>query len=113
MRGTKHANEAIVNKLKRELAKLLESPRARLSVITWKGKLHWNRNGPVTNILRALESIVEIQREWFPFTGHRHLLSQPFEEGYMSQLGMPYLGVPRRLSCKQTSGLFQSWFYLD
>mgnify|MGYP006072815293 FL=1 len=58
MRGTKHANEATANKLKRELAKLLENPRAHLPVMTWKGKLSWGRTDPVTKTMRALESIV-------------------------------------------------------
>ena len=58
MRGTKHANEATANKLKRELAKLLENPRAHLPVMTWKGKLSWGRTDPVTKTMRALEAIV-------------------------------------------------------
>jgi hypothetical protein len=58
MRGTKHANEATANKLKRELAKLLENPRAHLPVMMWKGKLSWGRTDPVTKTMRALETIV-------------------------------------------------------
>ena len=58
MRGTKHANEATANKLKRELAKLLENPRAHLPVMTWKGKLRWGRTDPVTKTMRSLETII-------------------------------------------------------
>ncbi|MBT7637934.1 MAG: hypothetical protein HN554_03430 [Euryarchaeota archaeon] len=58
MRGTKHANEATANKLKRELAKLLENPRAHLPMMTWKGKLRWGRTDPVTKTMKALESII-------------------------------------------------------
>ena len=58
MRGTKHANEATANKLKRELASLLENPRAHLPVMTWKGKLSWGRTDPVTKTMKELENII-------------------------------------------------------
>ena len=58
MRGTKHANEATANKLKRELAKLLENPRAHLPVMTWKGRLRWGRVDPVTKTMKSLEMIL-------------------------------------------------------
>ena len=58
MRGTKHANEATANKLKRELAKLLENPRAHLPAMTWKGKLRWGRTDPVTKTMKSLETII-------------------------------------------------------
>ena len=58
MRGTKHANEATANKLKKELASLLENPRAHLPTMTWKGKLRWGRTDPVTKTMRQLETII-------------------------------------------------------
>ena len=58
MRGTKHANEATANKLKRELASLLENPRAHLPVMTWKGKISWGRTSPVTKTMKELETII-------------------------------------------------------
>jgi len=58
MRGTKHANEATANKLKRELKSLLENPRAHLPIMTWKGKLRWGRTDPVTKTMRELETII-------------------------------------------------------
>ena len=58
MRGTKHANEATANKLKRELASLLENPRAHLPIMTWKGKLSWGRTDPVTKTMRELETVI-------------------------------------------------------
>ena len=43
MRGTKQANEATANRIKRELAQLLEDPESKLPQMTWKGRLRWGR----------------------------------------------------------------------
>ena len=59
MRGTKHANEATVKKIKRELTRLLDNPRSHLPAMTWNGKLRWGRTDPVTKTLRELEKIVK------------------------------------------------------
>jgi len=58
MRGTKHANEATVKKIKRELTRLLDNPRSHLPAMTWNGKLRWGRTDPVTKTLRELEKII-------------------------------------------------------
>lgn len=58
MRGTKHANEETAKKLKRDLAKLLENPRAYLPAMTWKGRLRWGRVDPVTKTLKQMELVV-------------------------------------------------------
>ena len=52
MRGTKQANEATANRIKRELAQLLEDPESKLPQMTWKGRLRWGR--PLTHALTAL-----------------------------------------------------------
>ena len=59
MRGTKHANEATVKKIKRELSRLLDNPRSHLPAMTWNGKLRWGRTDPVTKTLRELEKIIK------------------------------------------------------
>ena len=59
MRGTKHANEATVKKIKKELTRLLDNPRSHLPAMTWNGKLRWGRTDPVTKTLRELEKIVK------------------------------------------------------
>lgn len=58
MRGTKHANEETAKKVKRNLAKLLENPRAQLPQMMWTGKLRWGRTDPVTKTLRQMEMVV-------------------------------------------------------
>jgi len=58
MRGTKHANEATVKKITKELGRLLENPRSHLPAMVWSGKLRWGRTDPVTKTLRELEKII-------------------------------------------------------
>ena len=58
MRGTKHANEATVKKITKELGRLLENPRSHLPAMTWQGKLRWGRTDPVTKTLRGLERVI-------------------------------------------------------
>jgi hypothetical protein len=59
MRGTKHANEATANRIKRELAQLLEDPEEKLPTMLWKGRLRWGRTDPVTKTLRELKTIIK------------------------------------------------------
>ena len=59
MRGTKHANEATANRIKRELAQLLEDPEDKLPTMLWKGRLRWGRTDPVTKTLRELKTIIK------------------------------------------------------
>ena len=58
MRGTKHANEATVKKITKELSRLLENPRSHLPAMTWSGKLRWGRTDSVTKTLRELERVI-------------------------------------------------------
>lgn len=46
MRGTKQANEATANRIKRELAQLLEDPESKLPQMTWKGATPLGPRGP-------------------------------------------------------------------
>ena len=59
MRGTKHANEATVKKITKELTRLLENPRSHLPAMTWSGKLRWGRTDSVTKTLRQLEKVIK------------------------------------------------------
>ncbi len=59
MRGTKHANEATANRIKRELAQLLEDPEEKLPTMMWKGRLRWGRKDPVTKTLNELKIIIK------------------------------------------------------
>ncbi|MDG1537197.1 MAG: hypothetical protein P8Q85_01425, partial [Candidatus Poseidoniaceae archaeon] len=59
MRGTKHANEATANRIKRELAQLLEDPEEKLPTMLWKGRLRWGRTDPVTKTLNELKTIIK------------------------------------------------------
>ena len=59
MRGTKQANEATANRIKRELAQLLEDPESKLPQMTWKGRLRWGRVDPVTKTLKELRKIIK------------------------------------------------------
>jgi hypothetical protein len=59
MRGTKHANEATANRIKRELAQLLEDPEEKLPTMMWKGRLRWGRTDPVTKTLSELKTIIK------------------------------------------------------
>ena len=59
MRGTKHANEATVKKITKELTRLLENPRSHLPAMTWSGKLRWGRTDSVTKTLRELEKVIK------------------------------------------------------
>jgi hypothetical protein len=59
MRGTKHANEATANRIKRELAQLLEDPEDKLPTMLWKGRLRWGRKDPVTKTLNELKIIIK------------------------------------------------------
>jgi hypothetical protein len=59
MRGTKQANEATANRIKRELAQLLEDPESKLPQMTWKGRLRWGRVDPVTKTLNELRKIIK------------------------------------------------------
>jgi hypothetical protein len=59
MRGTKHANEATANRIKRELAQLLENPEEKLPTMTWKGRLRWGRTDPVTKTLNQLNMVIK------------------------------------------------------
>jgi hypothetical protein len=59
MRGTKHANEATANRIKRELAQLLESPAEKLPQMMWKGRLRWGRTDPVTKTMKELNKIIK------------------------------------------------------
>ena len=59
MRGTKHAHEATANRIKRELAQLLEDPEEKLPTMLWKGRLRWGRTDPVTKTLRELKTIIK------------------------------------------------------
>ena len=58
MRGTKHANEATVKKITKELNRLLENPRSHLPAMTWSGKLRWGRTDSVTKTLKELERVI-------------------------------------------------------
>jgi len=59
MRGTKQANEATANRIKRELAQLLEDPESKLPQMMWKGRLRWGRVDPVTKTLKELRKIIK------------------------------------------------------
>ena len=59
MRGTKQANEATANRIKRELAQLLEDPESKLPQMMWKGRLRWGRMDPVTKTLNELRKIIK------------------------------------------------------
>jgi|TARA_B110000444_G_C18850088_1_gene604862 hypothetical protein len=59
MRGTKQANEATENRIKRELAQLLEDPAEKLPQMLWKGRLRWGRVDPVTKTLNELNKIIK------------------------------------------------------
>lgn len=59
MRGTKHANEATVKKITKELNRLLDNPRSHLPAMTWSGKLRWGRTDSVTKTLRELEKVIK------------------------------------------------------
>ena len=59
MRGTKHANETTANRIKRELAQLLEDPRGKLPQMMWKGRLRWGRMDPVTKTLNELDKVIK------------------------------------------------------
>ena len=59
MRGTKHANEATANRIKRELAQLLEDPEEKLPTMLWRGRLRWGRTDPVTKTLNELKTIIK------------------------------------------------------
>lgn len=59
MRGTKQANEATANRIKRELAQLLEDPEGKLPQMIWKGRLRWGRVDPVTKTLSELKKVIK------------------------------------------------------
>ena len=66
MRGTKHANEATANRIKRELAQLLESPAEKLPQMMWKGRLRWGRTDPVTKTMNELNKIIKKKKSQEP-----------------------------------------------